>query len=154
MPEATRSTCTFCGARFRDRELIRGAKGAICRNCITSLSARLLEIEASDQRVGNATKAINIVALDDPDASGGADERSAHDYQSRIDLAAAYREMGRTNAAVNELLAAIESALLCADYPTALRCVGNAREIADSPAVRDRICEILTRHAPKPGEND
>ena len=153
MTEPTTTHCFFCGAHFDESDVIRGAAGAICPACVYALGARLAETERSDSAVGDATKTINLTVLDDDgDMPGCQDDRSAHDYQSRIDLAAAYREMGRTSAAVNELLAAIESALLCADYRSALRCVVQAREVSDSPSVRDRICEIMTRHAPKTEE--
>jgi len=121
----------------------------VCRTCVYALGARLAESEGRAAGSEDPTRAINLAGLDDAEAAAHADDRSAHDYASRIDLAEAYREMGRTQAAVTELLAAMESALLCADYVTALRCVGGARRTADSPAVRDRICEILTRHAPR-----
>ena len=56
--------------------------------------------------------------------------------------------MGRKNAAVNELLTAAESALLCADFQTALRCAARARQLGDGPTLRDRIAELFTRNAP------
>ena len=57
-------------------------------------------------------------------------------------------EMGKRGPAVSELVLAMESALICADYPTALRCAASARAIADSPALRDRLVEVITRMAP------
>jgi hypothetical protein len=115
---------------------------------VYALSARLAESEGSATLSRDPTRAINLVGLEEDGEPQISDERSAHDYESRMDLAAAYQEMGRTQAAVAELLAAMESALLCGDYLTALRCVGQLRRTADSPAIRDRICGILTRHAP------
>ena len=76
-------------------------------------------------------------------------DHSAHDYQSRLDLAAALVEMGRRHAAVRELLAGLESTLLCKDYLATLRCIAMARGAVNVPKVRDRICEILARHAPE-----
>lgn len=112
--------------------------------------------DAPDDRklaIGDSTRMVDTLeGADDEDIDLDrvtAQDHSAHDYQSRMDLAAAYREMGRRHAAVRELLAALESTLLCKDYPSALRCVALARAAVDTPKVRDRICEILARHAPQ-----
>jgi hypothetical protein len=109
------------------------------------------EVQAS--RIGDATALVDTLEGKEDDEidldRGVSRELSAHDYESRIDLAAAYVEMGRRHAAVRELLAALESTLLCKDYPSALRCVARARIAVNVPRVRDRICEILARHAPE-----
>lgn len=137
--------CLFCGAVPEPPELLlQGQKGAICRGCVYALAARLAESERESDSPGDATGMVTIA----PETALDGDGRSAHDYQTRMDLAAAYVEMGRKNAAVNELLTATESALLCADLRTAMRCAARARKINDGPTLRDRIAEIFTRNAP------
>lgn len=137
--------CLFCGEVPEPPEiLLEGQKGAICRGCVYALAARLAESERETGEPGDAT---GMVTLSTETALDG-DGRSAHDYQTRIDLAAAYVEMGRNNAAVNELLTAVESAILCADFKTALLCAARARQISDGPTLRDRIADIFTRNAP------
>jgi hypothetical protein len=143
--------CLFCGEMPEPPEiLLEGQKGSICRGCVYALAARLVE---SDRESGDPGDATGMVTLS-PETAEIADSRSAHDYQTRIDLAAAYMEMGRKNAAVNELLTAVESALLCADYQTALRCAARTRKINDGPTLRDRIVDIFTRNAPHEEEGD
>lgn len=116
----------------------------------TSDAARV-ELERRASRIGDSTALVDTLeGKDDDDIDldrAVSRELSAHDYESRIDLASAYLEMGRRHAAARELLAALESTLLCKDYPSALRCVARARNAVDVPKVRDRICEILARHA-------
>ncbi len=137
--------CLFCGEVPEPPEsLLDGQKGSICRGCIYSLAARLAESDRDSNTVGDSTGMVTIA----PETAEIGDGRSAHDYQTRIDLAAAYVEMGRKNAAVNELLTAVESALLCSDFQTALRCAARAREINDGPTLRDRLADIFTRNAP------
>jgi len=140
-----RSSCLFCGEVPEPPELLlEGQKGSICRACVYALAARLAESERETGEPGDATGMVTIST----EAATEGDGRSAHDYQTRMDLAAAYLEMGRNNAAVNELLTAVESAILCTDFKTALRCAARARQIADGPTLRDRIADIFTRNAP------
>jgi hypothetical protein len=135
--------CLFCGEAPEPPDLLlEGQKGSICRGCVYALAARLAESERETGEPGDATGMLT------PEAAADEDGRSAHDYQTRMDLAAAYLEMGRKNAAVNELLTAAESAILCADFKTALRCAARARQINDGPTLRDRIADIFTRNAP------
>ena len=137
--------CLFCGEIPEPPEiLLEGQKGSICRGCVYALAARLAESERESGGVGDSTGMVTL----SPEETEGEDGRSAHDYQTRIDLAAAYIEMGRKNAAVNELLTAVESALLCNDFKTALRCAARTRQINDGPTLRDRIADIFTRNAP------
>lgn len=103
--------------------------------------------------VGDSTRLLDTLEGAEDDAidldKPVAPHHSAHDYQSRMDLAAALVEMGRRHAAVRELIAALESTLLCKDYPAALRCIAMARAAVDVPRVQGRLCEILARHAPQ-----
>ncbi|MDY0001147.1 MAG: hypothetical protein RBU30_07635 [Polyangia bacterium] len=110
--------------------------------------------DANEERLSRVGESTSMVDTMEGKEDGEIDlergisrELSAHDYESRMDLAAAYLEMGRRHAAVRELLAALESTLLCKDYPSALRCVARVRATVDVPKVRDRICEILARHS-------
>lgn len=137
--------CLFCGDVPEPPEtLLKGQKGSICRGCVYALAARLAESERDTGEPGDNTGMVTI----SPDTATDEDGRSAHDYQTRMDLAAAYVEMGRNSAAVNELLTAVESAILCSDFKTALRCAARARHINDGPTLRDRIADIFTRNAP------
>lgn len=143
--------CLYCGDEAEPPEiLLEGRKGSICRSCVYALAARLAESERETGTPGDATGMVTLA----PDTTGDEDGRSAHDYQTRMDLAAAYVEMGRKNAAVNELLTAAESAILCADLKTALRCASRARQINDGPTLRDRIADIFTRNAPPEEDKD
>ncbi|MFH2005685.1 MAG: hypothetical protein ABI333_03750 [bacterium] len=148
MPSKRKAECFFCGTELEAPEaVLTGERGSICRGCVFALAARLSEPDLLSSLKDGASG-----QEQSPDKPAR-EERSAHDYQTRIDLAAAYLEMGRTGAAVSELLAATESAIFCADYQTALRCAARARRIADGPSLRDRICEIFTRMAPPEESN-
>ncbi len=137
--------CLFCGASPEPPDvLLQGVNGGICRGCVYALAARLAETERDTGDVGDATGMLVI----EPDTASDGDGRSAHDYQTRMDLAAAYLEMGKKIAAVSELLLATESAILCGDFSAAMRCAARAREIGDGPTLRDRLAEIFTRNAP------
>jgi hypothetical protein len=145
--------CFYCGQppACAD-ELLRGTHGAICPGCVFALAARLAEVGrdgAGLEPEGASTSGDDtaVPGLED-DLVGNDGDQSAHDYASRMDLAAAYAEMGRRPQAVRELLLALESALLCDDYGAALSCVSRARRLGDSPALRDQICDALTRHSP------
>lgn len=120
------------------------------REAATAPAADVAELQ--DHRIGDHTALVDTMeGTDDNEIDLDRSIRrefSAHDYESRMDLAAAYIEMGRRHAAVRELLSALESTLLCKDYPAALRCIARARATVDVAKVRDRICEILARHAP------
>lgn len=147
----TDSICFICGAHLEPEELVQGASGAICKPCVFALGARLVESERMASTRGEAPLPLPRSAEETRIVlqSQTQDSSSAHDYASRMDLAIAYREMGRSRAAVKESLAAMDAALLCGDHDAALRCIALARQTADGPAVRDQICDILTRHAPK-----
>ena len=147
--------CFICDARLEAEALIRGARGAICKPCVFSLSARIAESERMASTRGEAPPPLPTSGEETRvvDQASVNDAGSAHDYASRMDLAVAYREMGRSRAAVRELLAALDAAMVCGDLEAALRCLRLARDTADSPAVRDQICDILTRHAPQ-GDTD
>ena len=143
--------CLFCGVPpDLPEDLIRGRKGDICRSCVWSLSTRLAEAGRTATAPDDVTGAVTLPADsgDELLLPSETTERSAHDYQTSIDLAAAYMEMGRRNAAVNELLSALESAIICDDFQTGLQCIARCRQIADSPSLRDTICALLTRLAP------
>jgi hypothetical protein len=149
---ASETVCCYCGQMpGANEELLQGKHGAICPGCIFSLAARLAELG----REGSATPDQMDPGADETgDLEPGADlvghegDGSAHDYASRMDLAAAYAELGKRQAAVRELLLALESALICGDHTAALICVARARRIGDSPSLRDQICASLSRHAP------
>jgi hypothetical protein len=148
MPSKRMTECFFCGAELEVPEsVLKGEHGSICRGCVFALAARLSEPDTLPPPNAGSK------GQEQASAKPAREERSAHDYQTRIDLAAAYLEMGRTGAAVTELLEATESAIFCADYQTALRCAARARRIADGPSLRDRICEIFTRMAPPEESN-
>ncbi len=137
--------CLYCGAVPEPPDmLLQGTDGGICRGCVYALAARLAESERESGDPGDSTGMVTL----EPDEASDGDGRSAHDYQTRIDLAAAYLEMGRKNAAVNELMTAAESAILCGDFQTAMRCAARARKLNDGPTLRDRIAELFTRNAP------
>lgn len=139
------AVCLYCGAAPEPPDiLLQGKEGGICRGCVYALAARLAESERETGEPGDSTGMVTLT----PETASDGDGRSAHDYQTRMDLANAYVEMGRKNAAVNELLTAVESAILCNDFKTALRCAARSREINDGPTLRDRIAEIFTRNAP------
>jgi hypothetical protein len=149
---ASETLCCYCGhTPGAGEELLQGKHGAICPGCIFALAARLAELGREGSTVperldAGADEADGLEP--GADLVGNGEDGSAHDYASRMDLAAAYAELGKRQAAVRELLLALESALICGDHTAALTCVARARSIGDSPSLRDQICATLSRHAP------
>jgi hypothetical protein len=143
-PEAEEEACFFCGTVPKGSTLLEGVEGCICSSCVFALSARLAE-EARDP----AASIEPVQRLQDEDFLGEDGELPAHEYQNRADLAAAYLELGRRKMALKELFGALDSALICQDWPFALKMIGRLRDAADSPTLRDRIHETLALHVPQ-----
>ena len=134
--------CFFCGTLPEGSRLIEGVHGPICSSCVFSLGARLVE---SDRDV--AKKAPRPRTIEEMYAEEG--DLPAHEYQNRVDLAAAYVELGKKSLALKELFAAFESSLICQDWVFALKIIPRIRDIADGPTLRDRIHETLAIHVPR-----
>ena len=143
---SSEKVCFFCGSVPPGSHLTDGKHGPICSACVFALSVRLTE---EDRDTATAPLPQPPVQADAEGLVGGGGEMSVHDYQSRADLAVAYAELGKRHLAVEEFYAAMESALLCKDWPFALKMISKIRETADGPTVRDRIHEVLARNLPE-----
>ncbi len=133
--------CFFCGTFPDGSQLVDGTHAPICSSCVFSLSARLAE---EDREAGKkAPRARSLEQMYEEDG-----DLPAHEYQNRMDLAGAYRELGKKNLALKELFFALEASLICRDWGFALKVVAEIRSISDGPTIRDRIHEALSLHRP------